>query len=326
MLIWKSNYRVRFLPGELTNSFYLDILKSWEHVSESLHQNIDFVNQVIWNNKNMLVNGKTIFYMDFCNAGIVFVSDLLNNEDKLLSWEVMKDRYKITNWIQYNALSKLINTANLPLENLNHYSMRQFKAEDIKPERVKDILLKNVCSHPDVQFFLSELYSHQQIEYIYKMPFKLPLLPRVRMFKYYYIHKKIYTKVLLKKMKIVHDDLCPFCSQVQTFKHMFLECEKVALFWTQVQSLLEDVLNTNIILDGDVVLYAYFGEFSDEINTVLVIAQYFIYIESKKESIPTFRFFYYSYLYNYIKTKLVGKMKPLATLFWESLSTRMGIA
>ena len=59
----------------ISSQFYSELLQWWSDFrenfsSEKLHQNI------IWNNKNIRVNDKPIFYKTFLNSGHILVSDL----------------------------------------------------------------------------------------------------------------------------------------------------------------------------------------------------------------------------------------------------------
>lgn len=60
---------------------------------------------IIWNNKEILVRGKSIFWKQWFDKGIIFVQDLLHETGRWLSVHEVSDRYEINcNFLQYYGL------------------------------------------------------------------------------------------------------------------------------------------------------------------------------------------------------------------------------
>ena len=77
--ILQSNFDTRKLPIYLP-AFYMECLDAWATLNEfSVSPYEDVVNQVIWNNKNVIVGKASIFDKKLMTKGIVAIGDLLSD-------------------------------------------------------------------------------------------------------------------------------------------------------------------------------------------------------------------------------------------------------
>ena len=117
-LLFYSNITFGKLHDRISDSFYSDMISSWESISSTSHQSIGAKNQIVWNNRHITISGKTLYLKHYCSAGIKYISDLRDTDDKFLSWEVFKERYKVkTNFIEYISLLKVVKKFELANQN-----------------------------------------------------------------------------------------------------------------------------------------------------------------------------------------------------------------
>ena len=74
-LLLKCNYDVRDLHLRL-NSFYQQLLSWWADFRNAF-ADINYAQFVIWNNKDIRIDNKPIFYKKYVDCGIVYLNDLL---------------------------------------------------------------------------------------------------------------------------------------------------------------------------------------------------------------------------------------------------------
>jgi len=68
--------------------FYKDCFDAWSFLAKTdVVTYDDIVNQVIWNNKNILSQGKSIYQPLFHKCGIIKVGDLISNDRTFLKSE-----------------------------------------------------------------------------------------------------------------------------------------------------------------------------------------------------------------------------------------------
>ena len=77
--IFDCDYDLCLLNLSNMPSFYIDILKAWTEVQRSckahLHQN-NIRSSILWNNKNITIEGKSIYWKEWDTAGIDRLEDL----------------------------------------------------------------------------------------------------------------------------------------------------------------------------------------------------------------------------------------------------------
>jgi len=52
----------------------------------------DILNEIIWNNQNLLINKQCIFNKKIKEAGFVHLGDILSNDGKLKNWDVFEEK------------------------------------------------------------------------------------------------------------------------------------------------------------------------------------------------------------------------------------------
>jgi len=107
--IFDCNYDVDLLDLRGLPEFYLDILKAWSEVKgECIPQNhLQIQDEILWNDKNITIAGKSIYYKDWHAAGIEKIEDLLNGESKFTSYQNLSQ--KVGKQFPFTKLLGLIN-------------------------------------------------------------------------------------------------------------------------------------------------------------------------------------------------------------------------
>lgn len=82
-ILFRSNYDVKYLEPDIP-LFYKETLTAWS-VIPKVHSNL------IWNNQNVKINGKSVFFDNFFKCGIWYMNDLFET-GKAIPFEVWKAR------------------------------------------------------------------------------------------------------------------------------------------------------------------------------------------------------------------------------------------
>ena len=78
-------------------------------------------------------------------------------------------------------------------------------------------------------------FTNDEIENSFISNHKSNVNMHMRYIQFRILHYRIATKSELYKMKIVTDDSCKYCKQMEYIEHLFYECEKSTLLWFEVQ-------------------------------------------------------------------------------------------
>ena len=87
---------MKFLP-KIPLKFYRECLNEWEtYKNVYAPVTCDVLNEIIWNNKFILIGGKLLFRKKIVNKGIIKLRDVLTSAGKLKTWNILKNK-NITN-------------------------------------------------------------------------------------------------------------------------------------------------------------------------------------------------------------------------------------
>ena len=110
--LFHCNYDVKEIP--ITSQFYSELLKWWSDFREEFDTERDQQN-IVWNNKEIRINNKPVFYKNFFESGIIYVNDLLfylNNTDSfnIISKKISRSNVLIWAGLRYSVPSHLKTT------------------------------------------------------------------------------------------------------------------------------------------------------------------------------------------------------------------------
>ena len=85
--IFDCEYDLCLLNLSNIPAFYIDILKEWTEVQRSCKADMhrkNFRSSILWNNKNITIEGKSIYWKEWHTAGIDRLEDLLDESNSFL--------------------------------------------------------------------------------------------------------------------------------------------------------------------------------------------------------------------------------------------------
>ena len=91
--------------------FYATVLKHWQDFNEPtiLNEHILTGAEIIWNKKNIKIDGKPFFYNSWFKKGIIHINDLLNENYNFLSLDDLNEKFNlITPFTTYYGVIKAI--------------------------------------------------------------------------------------------------------------------------------------------------------------------------------------------------------------------------
>ena len=226
-------------------TFYRECLQAWSSMNNydsSSYEGI--MNQIIWNNKYILSEGKSIFQSVFCNLGILKVGDLVSRDgvflksDKILnssfsschSFSLMgvldaipKEWRSIIKTNPYCAPSAMDQTcfeliiAGKVIDLASASSKliyNEFRSLKQIPATAKGKILNK---YPDLAIDWKKLYSLAS--------FETTLDTKLRKFQYKILNLIIFTNEKLHRFKMVDSPLCAFCNaEEESLEHLLYYC------------------------------------------------------------------------------------------------------
>ncbi|XP_077866403.1 uncharacterized protein LOC144354150, partial [Saccoglossus kowalevskii] len=244
-LLLKCNFKVNLLNQQITG-FLNSMLTVWSELTKEIPPVINnrrYRKPIIWNNKDILISGKSVYFPEFEAVGFVYVEQLFRDGHKM-NWNVVHGRgVPQSSTLKWFGLMSAIPKNEMGLEGdaqqtdtLLTFGKEAVRLEECTTRNLTQKIIENQFINPR-----SEIYHiHQFNIYIdcwepfYRIPLIATIDTKLREFQYKILHNIITTNVNLFKMKPprVESAQCTFCeSEEETMLHLFYKCQHVEMFW-----------------------------------------------------------------------------------------------
>ena len=237
-LIFECNYTMKDLS--IISIFYRELLQWWSEFRDHFSDEKYWLS-IIWNHKDIRINGKPVFYKTYYNSGIYTVSDLLLNLDNVESFEAIKNKIENVNFLTWTGLRHSVpsnlKTLQYELTKGNVSFIYKNDIFDITKVKSKDYYSLMISKKAQLPNNVQKLKRHFNLtEEDLKLAFNLPHIitykPYAKAFQYKILNPILYTNTKLFKIGYSEHDKCTFCSnESETLHHLFFYCPYSNLFW-----------------------------------------------------------------------------------------------
>jgi len=345
-LILFCDFETSKLPVHLP-IFYKECLEAFRNLKKSKVATYeDVVDQIIWNNRNIVIHGKSLFEKHLFTKGIVKIGDLLSDTGKFL--ESPKVLEANLSPIQYFKLIGIVDA--IPKEwrliikesHIQHqqlYPQQHLDTVYIYIDETKSDLLKASSkllykgfktkkqTPPTAKRKLKDKYPEviEDWKKIYSLPFTVTLETKIREFQYKLLNDIIFTNERLFRFKMIESPMCTFClKEVESLEHLLFYCDTTKDFWRAFSSWLS---NQNVSLDTLTFENILFGVFNNNedfiiLNHLILLGKFFIYKCKLNKIKPTLTIFLAkTKTVYYIEKKIATKNNQLYKHYkkWEKL-------
>ena len=280
----RCNYDKYFLEQIDLPQFYKLILLYFLEIKES------FPNQsgqelILFNNKDILINGRTIFYRDWFDRGIYLVRDLLKSDGKFLSYTEFVQKYDLRcNFLIYfqvvsaiprhlveRAMSYPVDRAGLLSSTMFHLSPEtSINLTKMKNKDYYQLLVNKEKIEPKAT---SKWERDLQVGQASLQPFFSRVRNvcrdnKLREFYFKLLHRIVVTKKELFLFGVAEDAKCPYCELNDSIIHTFHNCNWSQLFFAEVIKWFNKENATSLTLSPTELI---FGKDKDNINKELPV-------------------------------------------------------
>ena len=227
----KCQYDIKLLFLDNLPNFYHTLLAYLQDLNSITTADVDNVpDKIIWNNQNIVINGKSIFYSSWFNKGIISICSLMTKNNQFLSPPELRQKFilEIPFTLYYGLVSAIPKEWKSSLKNA---LLRDDTVENatcsIKPLTTRatySAFLSKMATSPTCE---SKVFKHgftkENIQNVYLLPFTTTKDIKLIMFQY--------NQISLFRAGIANNDTCPLCNaEKQTSNHMLYSCPKLLRF------------------------------------------------------------------------------------------------
>lgn len=282
------------------SNFYKDILTDWFKGSNA---SLLDKKELIWYNKNILINNKPVFYPKFKEAGITFISDLYDR-NRILPFTYWQTKgFKNVDYIHWRGLlSSIIRNRKKGTihweENITARQMQPYSESLLYNGKPLNVITSKLVytdtltrkygdgTHtPKINRYLGMDNANWSTFYVNAQ--KIPIDSQTREFQFRFLHDILLNNFWLRKWNIIPTDECTFCKTAsETILHLFWQCNIVQGFWRDFKN--KYMEKTNIKLDIETIIG---GSSNTLACTLIFLAKKYIYDCRYLDKKPDIRIF-----------------------------------
>ena len=251
-LIWKVNLKNTDIHKmSVKKSHWSKILEEWCKI----HYIDNFVGeevkeQIIWVNSHIKSGGQPLLNQKAINAGFIYFHHLLDdNGDRMMYDEFVLNFLNVVSWFEYNQLcaaiprmwwylatNSLYNTPNnLTVEKIRS---KPHCSQIIYNHTIQEKSQNNMFSR--FKKYVEQISPNDTLEEHlsnFVKIYKLVKDTKSRNFQYRQLMFCLYPNTTLCKWGVVATEMCEFCNERQTLRHLFWECIHVQSIYKHIISL-----------------------------------------------------------------------------------------
>ena len=282
----------------ISSQFYHELLLWWSEFRESFASEGDWKN-IVWNNKEIRIDNKPVYYKNYFKSGIIYIHDLLLNLNTIDSYNYFLNKIDKSNFLQWAGLRHSIPShlkeISLDIPIISPSLIIENKIFDIKDKKSKDyysLLVSKKAQPPNIIHKLKSDFNFttQQFREIFSLPHLVALESYVKAFQYKVINSILYTNSKLCKIGFRINDACTFCNdEPENLYHLFCECPHSKTFWTDFESYWYHISDQPIHLSAQNVLFGVLSKqcpLSNLLNYFIIIGKLFLWDCRRSQTLP----------------------------------------
>ena len=295
-VLFHCNFTLSKLPLQLPR-YYRECLIAWTLLNNSNPSSlVEIANQIIWNNKYICVNDKSVFNQRLFSKGFCKVGDLfkfVHIEPRITELQLNMVDFLYLKGLYHSLLPEwkkiMTNNASEVLLKTELFNVKYSETELLSSKKTYKLLISKISKPPTAKRKFEEHYASDDFpldwETIYSIPFECAIDTKTREFQYKVLNRILPFNDFLFKIGKIESPLCTFCHTTEeNMPHLFFHCSIVRSFWHSIQPLFESytICEIDVILGvtrpvKDSLLY----------NHLILLSKQYIYSCKLKNVLPT---------------------------------------
>ena len=276
----QCNYDTHYL-NEIPK-FYNEMLEYYNEITLT-----DGSQNIIWNNRNIKINNRPVYWKTWHNQGITYISDLKLDTNVFLTYDQFISKYNIkTNFLQYYGLINSVKKYNLSnsvsmggVPSIRIIKTIEGNIIDMNKAKSKDFykeLILGKCHEPTMlnRLTLSLNVNEQQVYESLPLNKKSTSEPRLLEFQYKILNGYLAVGTTLEKWNIKSSNKCRYCNEEDTIFHCLFLCSETHKWIIEIQNYLRSVsINfENVNLQKYIL-----GSYDEALNVLLLVIKHYIW-------------------------------------------------
>ncbi|XP_051733560.1 uncharacterized protein LOC127503598 [Ctenopharyngodon idella] len=291
------------LPVKLSN-FHQQALLAWKLCY--IH-NFSPHKTLLWNNMNITVRNKSLFFPNWFNRGLTYILSLFDNSGNILSYECFMTVHDFPiPFKEYNTVIKAIPTGLVHLVKSHIlYNQKDTKESALlldgisiydkkcNNKHIRQVFQKRDQIRPRGRSHWAALIDNINWRKAWLLAYKYCIPNKTKEVHFKILHKIYLVNSTISKYVDI-PSTCSFCGhEDETLIHLFYSCELVQKFWSNLYSHLNNTpINTQSFnLKDNICYYTDSNKSKEYIFNFFILFTFFIHKQKFMSSLPTLSHF-----------------------------------
>ena len=276
----------------INNYFYKDLLNAVIKLKASIDVDVGNepnTHQSLYHNDLIQVGRNPLYLKDWIQKGVYIVDDLFDENGNFFTVNDFILRYDInTNYLQFEGVLRAVKCFlnGRTFSKLKRPFVPEFYAILNKSKKGGSDFYKKITDYNHLAIKSQEKWSVElgcndlDWNLIYTLPFSLHLESKFSWFQYRINTRILSTNTYLKRINILDDDLCTFCSKErETISHIMFYCEKVQPLWNEFQNFINSNTNNTLNISPQTMIFGIVNDQPDNkaVNVLMIWFKFYIY-------------------------------------------------
>ena len=301
-LFLRSNFDTKEIPASLPE-YYVDSIKNWHHILQYKENNTNasLANfNFIWYNKDIKIEGNTVYCANLFSIGLWTIKDLYNTDDTIIPFSIWRRRgAKEIHRLLWMSIIRIANTSLKHLiKTSTLHTKVTIKSQSVSIQTITQKHIKSILANVKYESINGSslkyrikwsenfgIIANEHWENIFKILHFSPIGNKTKDLQYKIILRVISTNYLLYKMGKVTSPNCSFCHiALERIDHLFFECIHVKSLWASVFATVQQKFGTDLIPTLKLCILGYYDNVDNcsditfsAINIIIVYVKLFIF-------------------------------------------------
>ena len=341
LLLFNCNYDVNTMLMNIPD-FYKAVLETWRRISR-LKEEKPFREQIIWNNTDIRIDGKTLLFKTMLQKGLCFLHQIFTADMHSKTFRSLKEEFDINanDFLRIQSIVSIVKKHN-GFQTFTFSEDFKIKVQQkviipevimqrpvIKSKHFYKILVDAKFETPVSNFRLQNKYNltEQDIYRARKLAFQTSIDTKSREFQFKVINNILPLNYKLYKMGLLPSPQCTFgCPENETIEHIMWNCPVSQIFWQNVKAFLDGNIDLSFIHEK-VVIVGVIEHFPNKLllNHIILIAKRCIFASKCNGTRPTLSGFKSLLLRSYRDEMYIAKKHKKTHIHndkWNALSNK----
>jgi hypothetical protein len=271
--------------GLIKSEFWRKALETWieifHEINTSKSLNLPLNKQQLWNNSNIIYKGQCLFLKDWVSK-ITYVSDIMEN-NQLFTFDQICSKIgnKPCRIFEYNALKTATESCKLKLVRYQMNNETEIVVEEPmlrSPKQFRHYIVYLNSAKPVSERFWLDKFGVSMDKNDWNRAVDCIDEVRLQVLHWKILHNIYPTKILLHKMKLEDNNLCPYCNVIDFIEHFFYSCSKISKIWKLVEEKVYSMYDVKIKITAQQALLGfpkqqYSKDLDHYINQLILVAK-----------------------------------------------------